>query len=584
MDTGRGGVASPSSSRAADDGDWGKYGQGDLGDGAAEAYSGGGALLLGKLALIDGLIARPALNGTRGVCTSFNVETGRYNVQLPKGETIALRPSNLTALSDARDRLGGSGAGGGSGGYTPSAEADAAKRSQEETRRKSIGQRLAAQRNAKGIACMKGMSGAFASEEKRQQKAAQRAANPISEDYDPIAEAEAERVASLSAEERELERKANALKELATKHLQSMDAWVSIRYLTDALKLCPEKRELWSNRSHAYEMIHDHEKALADGEKAIEVAPAWPKGYLRTARALMSLERGGEAAARLRQALEISPRDPILLEAYKEAQVLAQCTMRTEKAMRASQLPTFNGIGDTDIVGIERGACKLCDCNAYIQKHGRTTVMLQGRGRVRQDNDPSFFMCARCGHDCVAHKDLRAESVNTSKKPLASREKRNGTELPRAPDWMPTSGMAQDRYTNSYTNAGRGTRGGLGESAYYYAARPAHSPPEPARIDPDNGPQQVARSAVAGATSWTDVTSSRQPPCDDWEAELDPSLLPQVDPLAVAGASSGGGNGTSDAAADPLAAAAASGGGQSQDAAAGELTDAMDPLACKPCA
>ena len=47
---------------------------------------------------------------------------------------------------------------------------------------------------------------------------------------------------------------------------------------------------------------------------------------------------------------------------------------------------------------------------------------------------------------------------------------------------------------------------------------------------------------------------------------------------------SGGGNGTSDAAADPLAAAAASGGGQSQDAAAGELTDAMDPLACKPCA
>ena len=80
------------------------------------------------------------------------------------------------------------------------------------------------------------------------------------------------------------------------------------------------------------------------------------------------------------------------------------------------------------------------------------------------------------------------------------------------------------------------------------------------------------------------MTSSRRPPCDDWEAELDPSLLPQVDPLAVAGASSGGGNGTSDAAADPLAAAAASGGGQSQDAAAGELTDAMDPLACKPCA
>ena len=74
-----------------------------------------------------------------------------------------------------------------------------------------------------------------------QQKAAQRAANPISEDYDPIAEAEAERVASLSAEERELERKANALKELATKHLQSMDAWVSIRYPHRRAEAVPRK-------------------------------------------------------------------------------------------------------------------------------------------------------------------------------------------------------------------------------------------------------------------------------------------------------------------------------------------------------
>ena len=48
------------------------------------------------------------------------------------------------------------------------------------------------------------------------------------------------------------------------------------------------------------------------------------------------------------------PFDQVLLDAYKEAQVLAQCTQRTEKAMRASALPTFNGVGDSDIVGIER--------------------------------------------------------------------------------------------------------------------------------------------------------------------------------------------------------------------------------------
>ena len=86
--------------------------------------------------------------------------------------------------------------------------------------------------------------------------------------------------------------------------------------------------------------MHDHEKSLADGEECIRIAPNWPKGYLRAARALMSLERGAEAASRLRKALEIAPRDETLLGAYKEAMVLAQCTERTERAIKASQLKT----------------------------------------------------------------------------------------------------------------------------------------------------------------------------------------------------------------------------------------------------
>ena len=169
----------------------------------------------------------------------------------------------------------------------------------------------------------------------------------------------------------------------------------------------------------------------ADGEKAIELAPQWPKAYLRTARALMSLERGAEAAARLRTALDLAPRDEILLAAYKEAMGLAQCTERTEKAIRASKLRTFNGVGDTDIVGIERGACNKCDCNAYIQKHGRTTVNLMGRGTVRQDNDPSFFLCARCGHDCVSHVDLREIAKTSKSKPRGS-SRPGGGEPPHA--------------------------------------------------------------------------------------------------------------------------------------------------------
>lgn len=519
------------------------------------------ASLLGHTMTICGLLARPALNGSRGVCISFNHESGRYNVRLPRGEVIALRPSNL---SDAP------------GAFDPTAAAqarptnhgeeslDAAVEAPDKGKRRkaSIGARMAERMNTKGVAWAKGgingqsggIRGVFASDE-RKQAVAQKAASRITEDFDWASQEEADRKAAMSPRERELERKALMLKKMATEHMGGMDLGRAISYLTDAIEMRPMMRELWSNRSYAYEMMHRHEEALSDGEKTIELAPDWPKGYLRAARALMSLERGSEATARLRKALEYAPRDETLLAAYKEARVLAECTRRTERAIKASQLPTFNGVGDEDIVGICRGACmvKGCDCNAYIQKHGRTTVLLQGRGHVRQDNDPSFFMCMRCGHDAVSHKDLRDVSKTRNAKPGGAYERNQAA---------PTC----------YTNQGGGARGGLSGS-YYYAAvaqknacmdcEPSHTPnsldpstvgsglpeiPESSRLRPgEEGAHEYNIDSVA-YHSWKpaarpDVQSSSpvaRSACsaiidrDDWRNECDPSLL-EVDPFAAAG-------------------------------------------------
>ena len=445
------------------------------------AASGASSSLIGRSVVINGLLARPALNGSRGVCTSYNNETGRYNVQLPKGEMIALRPSNLTGATGAASTTtpspaagGANGSGSGSAASSGPAGLDADEK--ERRKRASIGARMAEKRGEKGISWAKkgvngtaaGIAGSFASEARRQQ-AADRAAARVSEDFDWEAEAEAERKAKMSAKELELERKALLLKKMATDHMGGMDLGRAIKYLDDAIEMRPMMKELWSNRSYAYEMMHRHEESLSDAEQAIELAPEWPKAYLRAARALMSLDRGSEAVARLRTALEFAPRSETLLAAYKEARALAECTRRTEKAIRASQLPTFNGVGDEDIVGIARGACKVkgCDCNAYIQKHGRTTVLLQGRGHVRQDNDPGFFMCKRCGHDAVSHKDLRDLRMGRSSRPAAS-------------------GDAGRTPPSRYTNGGGGARGGL-NSSYYYAAvgeeRRTVPVDEPSRID-----------------------------------------------------------------------------------------------------
>ena len=447
--------------------------------------------LVGRSVIIEGLLARPALNGSRGVCTSYNSETGRYNVQLPKGEVIALRPLNLATDAPATISTGGTDGKDSAMGGTRGLAAETDKDGWDRQKKTSIGARMAAKRNAKGISWASkgvngtgaGISGSFASEEKRQ-SATEKAARRITEDFDWEAVEEAQRVAKMSPQEFELERKAILLKQMATDHMGGMDLGRAIKYLDDAIEMRPKMKELWSNRSYAYEMLHMHEESLRDAEKAIELAPEWPKAYLRAARALMSLERGSEAAARLCKALEFAPRDQILLEAYKEARVLAECTRRTERAIRASQLPTFSGVGDEDITGIPRGACKAkgCRCNAYIQKHGRTTVLLHGRGKVRQDNDPTFFLCARCGHDCVTHKDLR--------------------DLGKERHAMP-GGPADGKWTppSSYTNISLGgARGGL-DSSYYYAAVSRDKQVAPVDAPPKLDPRLVGSGLPEAPTS-----------------------------------------------------------------------------------
>lgn len=63
---------------------------------SANKFSDVDAPFVGKRVLIAGLMARPDLNGQTGEAVSFSSESARYGVQLPGGEQIALRATNLS--------------------------------------------------------------------------------------------------------------------------------------------------------------------------------------------------------------------------------------------------------------------------------------------------------------------------------------------------------------------------------------------------------------------------------------------------------------------------------------------------------
>ena len=49
---------------------------------------------------LDGLVARPELNGQAGTCGDFNEAKGRYPVKLEGGESVLIKMMNLVAIGD----------------------------------------------------------------------------------------------------------------------------------------------------------------------------------------------------------------------------------------------------------------------------------------------------------------------------------------------------------------------------------------------------------------------------------------------------------------------------------------------------
>ncbi|KAL1503942.1 hypothetical protein AB1Y20_010361 [Prymnesium parvum] len=461
--------------------------------------------------------------------------------------------------------------------------------SREEKKRASIGQRLA----TRGVAWSKGsaLAGMYASEDKKKEMQERQKA---AAEWEAVAEAEDIREApgrflfsskphtyttvhiaalpvvcpllpqlsfaeeGLTEEQKFRRRKAIKLKELASEHLRGYGLGRAVEYLDEAIKLCPEMHELWSNRSHVHETARNHEAALADAKQCIKIAPHWPKGYLRAGRSLMSLERNAEAEELLRRGRDLAPRNATIIDAHKEARFLAACQERDKIAMQRRQL---TGEGEEDIVGIKRGRCKKsgCDCNAFIQKHGRTTVLLHGRGMVSNDNDTRFFACVRCGHDGIDHVDLR----------YGPEGKKRGQQLPE-----PQAAPAEAAHC--FTPGGRGARGGLKSTYYYASVASAPRAPPPAQLAAAARPK-----AAAGAKDGADWATERDGPLDDpftaaaaaQEAATPGGAQPQLcdacDPLCAAARPSSLPLGTASVVAEPLEGAERDG-FEPEDVAAGE--------------
>ncbi|XP_037587373.1 tetratricopeptide repeat protein 31 isoform X7 [Cebus imitator] len=93
------------------------------------------------------------------------------------------------------------------------------------------------------------------------------------------------------------------LAKLGTSFAQSGFYHEAVVLFTQALKLNPRDHRLFGNRSFCHERLGQPVWALADAQVALTLRPGWPRGLFRLGKALMGLQRFGEAAAVFQETL-----------------------------------------------------------------------------------------------------------------------------------------------------------------------------------------------------------------------------------------------------------------------------------------
>jgi tetratricopeptide (TPR) repeat protein len=120
---------------------------------------------------------------------------------------------------------------------------------------------------------------------------------------------------------------------------QKGDYPTSVRLYTEAIQFDPNDHTFYTNRSAAFSSLNQHEKALEDATKAVELKSDWMKGHYRRGVSLLQLGRHGEAVRALEIAVRLAPSDQEVRKRLEEAQS-EQRRVEKERRLAGEHLPS----------------------------------------------------------------------------------------------------------------------------------------------------------------------------------------------------------------------------------------------------
>lgn len=104
---------------------------------------------------------------------------------------------------------------------------------------------------------------------------------------------------NIPVEDAEIKATAESFKLEGNKAMAAKDYRLAIEKYSEAIKTLPTNVIYYANRAAAYSSVKEYDNAIKDAEKAIEIDPAYSKGYSRLAFAKYALNKPEEASFRI---------------------------------------------------------------------------------------------------------------------------------------------------------------------------------------------------------------------------------------------------------------------------------------------
>ncbi|KAJ1884060.1 Small glutamine-rich tetratricopeptide repeat-containing protein 2 [Kickxella alabastrina] len=121
----------------------------------------------------------------------------------------------------------------------------------------------------------------------------------------------------------------------------------AIEAYTKAIELVGDNAVYYGNRAAAYSQNGDHEEAVEDANKALEIDPKYSKGFSRLGRALFGLGRFKEAAEAYENGLELDPQNAVMRASLNSvnAKLDSSAVAETSRSASASDDGASAGAG-----------------------------------------------------------------------------------------------------------------------------------------------------------------------------------------------------------------------------------------------